>query len=111
MTSIGIANLVEAANKSSHPKHRHAAIIFHKDQIVAIANNNSEEHAEHRAIKIAKILGYKSELTLLSIAITKKGELKLAKPCNKCMAKISREKINNVYYTTKQQTIVKLLEE
>lgn len=98
---------VKLASKSTHPKHRHVALIFHEGILLAWSNNSREFHAEARAIEIAKILRYKTNLTLISIAITKGGKLKLGKPCIKCQQKISRAKIKNVYYSTKEQMIVK----
>ena len=97
------------ANKSNHPKHKHAALIFHNGELIAWSNNQGNSHAEWRAIQIAKIHGYKEGLVLLSIAINKKGELKLAKPCKACQYYIGTCKmIKTVLYSTSKQTIVRL---
>lgn len=105
---MNIGFYIDAAKKSNHPKHKHATIIIHNGDIVAIANNSHHEHAEVRAINVAKILGYKTkELTLISIAITKSGKLKMAMPCPTCTTYIEKNNIKNIFYSTVSQAIVK----
>jgi len=102
-----IVGFVKLASKSLHPKHRHVALIFHQGVLLAWSNNSREYHAEDRAIEICKLLRYKSNLTLISIAITKEGKLKLALPCVKCQAKIVKYRISNVFYSTSSQAIIR----
>lgn len=94
--------------KSDHPKHKHAALVFQDGELVTWANNTKEEHAEVRAIRIAKILGYTDNLTLISIALTKAGRLKLAKPCVSCHWYIKICNIKTVLYSTREQKFEEL---
>jgi len=105
---IGIHDAIMSASKSKHPRHRHSAIIFYQGEIVCIANNTHHEHAEVRAVNVANVLGYKKNLTLISVAIDKAGKLKLAKPCMGCNVYISVRGVDTIYYSTREQRIVKL---
>lgn len=106
---MDISLAIDLTCKSSHPKHRHSAILFGKNGIVAWANNRGNEHAEWRAIQIAKLLGIKEKLILYSCAINKKGELKLALPCVGCQFSIKYSGIiKDVYYSTPMQTFIKM---
>lgn len=100
------------AKKSSHPKHKHLAILFHRDLggILCYANNVNHQHAEVRVIEIAKLLGYRhgENMFLLSIAITKAGGFKLAKPCKNCMKACSNYRIGKIQYSTHRQGIMSL---
>lgn len=99
---------ISYAEKSCHPRHRHAAIVLYEGLLIAWANNNRNDHAEVRAVERAHLHGYRENLILISVAIDKKGKLKLAKPCMKCRMYLRTHKITNILYSTKQQTIVKL---
>lgn len=112
MIDKGIA--IEAARKSSHPKHRHACLIFLRSELVVSQVNKGGSHAETRAIETFKLLypNYWFQppdmLTLISIAITKDGRLKLAKPCRRCEIKIRKFGIVNIIYSTNNQTFERL---
>jgi tRNA(Arg) A34 adenosine deaminase TadA len=115
MIDVNLA--IQLAGRSLHAKSKHAAIVFHKGEIIAIANNSKEKHAEIRALEIARInFGYlyeqgdffSTDAVLISIAITKTGKLKLAKPCPKCLAYLKLQEYKTIYYSTNNQTIIKL---
>lgn len=100
---------------STHLKHKHAALIFHDGTLIASANNCGSDHAEWRAIQIAKLKGFRKikdvhNLILISIAVNKQGKLKLAKPCNDCMYFLGEYGFvpKQIYYSTNNQTIVRL---
>jgi tRNA(Arg) A34 adenosine deaminase TadA len=101
-------SIVRYAEQSTHPRHRHVALIFLEGILLASANNNVDNHAEARAIEVAKIVhGYIPDgCILVSIAITKAGKLKLAKPCKNCAIRIDNVGIKNVLYSTKEGRIV-----
>lgn len=100
------------AIKSKHPKHKHAALLFKDGELIASGNNSKEQHAETKVIEVAKLLGYKTgeNLILISIALSKDGKFKLAKPCMACMValKLYNIALRNIYYSTKKQRIVRL---
>lgn len=106
LNDMGYAHL---ATKSTHPKHRHVALLFSQGTLLVWANNTKQMHAEERVITIAKMLNFnlKKDMTLISIAIRKDGKLKLGKPCAKCQAKIKQSKIKNVLYSTCDQKIIR----
>lgn len=110
-TLIPYAKMVEVADSSTHPKHKHAALIFHNGLLVGWANNQGNEHAEIRALKVCKILGYKKSLTLLSVRISRAGKLKLAKPCGPCMVQIKKRGVACILYSTDDGMVVRLREE
>lgn len=103
--------LTEIANKSTHPKHKHAAIVFHKGDLIGWANNNGNHHAEVRALEVAACYGYRDNLTLLSIRVSKGGTLKLAKPCVGCRDYCKRHGVTTIYYSNDKGAIVKLPKE
>lgn len=93
------------AMQSQHPKHRHAAIVFHDGFLIGWSNNKEGEHAEVRALVVAHLNGFKEKLILISIAIDKEGRLKLAKPCEPCEKYCRKHGVINLYYSTREQTI------
>lgn len=102
---------VQLAKNSTHPKHKHVALIFVNGILVTFANNVSNNHAEIRALDRARLIfmgDYPDDLMLVSIAITKDGKLKLAKPCKRCEANIKRRGIKHVRYSTKAGRIISL---
>lgn len=113
---IEINNLVGVAANSTHPKYRHAALVFIDGQLVGYANNKGNSHAEYRAIEVAKLHGYgrkypyfnNHNIILLSIRITKGGKLALAKPCIKCQRLCQKLGIKNILYSTNNHTIVRM---
>lgn len=105
---IPYSKLTEIAANSTHPKHKHAALVFHNGELVGYANNLGNYHAEVRALQVAKMYGYKTDLTVLSIRISKSGKLKLAKPCDSCMTYMRKRGIACILYSTDDGTIVRL---
>lgn len=108
---------IKSASKSQHPKHRHAALVFKNDELIVVTTNDHHWHAEARAIEVAKLLHASEDrsgstigrgLSLVSIAIDKAGRLKLARPCPSCQWKLEQNGIKNVYYSTKDQRIVRM---
>lgn len=111
MMNLSTDLAISIAKNSSHPKHKHAALIFCDGELIVYANNHGNYHAERKALDICHMLGYFApgyKLVLISIAITKGGKLKLAKPCRNCEYYIRKKKIEQVFYSTKEQRIVKL---
>jgi len=103
--------MINAASLSSHPKHKHAAFVFHNGECVGWANNKENHHAEIRALEVAKLYGYVRGLILLSIRIGKEGKLKLAKPCLSCFMYAKRHGVTMILYSTDKQSIIKMKEE
>lgn len=103
--------LLPIAERSMHPKHRHAAIIFCGRLIVGWANNTEKEHAEIRALTLAKVYGYTKNLILISVAVNKMGKFKLAKPCPKCYRRCMKHGVIKILYSTNEQTIKELKNE
>ena len=96
------------AIKSKHPKYKHAAIVFHNQEIICHANNSNDQHAEVRALEIARILGYTRDLTLLSLRVTKTGKLALAKPCFSCFLYIKLTGgVSKILHSNERGMIVK----
>ena len=98
---------VNIAVKSTHPKFKHAAIIFHNGEMIAWANNKGNHHAEVRAIEVATLYGFKKDLVLVSVRVTKNGRLALAKPCLGCLFHAKMKGIKTILYSTNKQTIIK----
>lgn len=109
--STPIFSYAKLAAKSNHPKYKHAAIVFHNGDMVGWANNLGNHHAEVRALTIAKMYGYKKNLTILSVRIGKEGTLRLAKPCYKCYLYCKQHGVTTILYSTDKQNIVKMKQE
>lgn len=110
----GTSNLkyyIELAKKSIHPRHRHVAIVYHNNKLICWATNNHHQHAEVKALETAALYGHRYELVLVSIAITKGGRLKLAKPCTSCYWYCRDNGVIEIYYSINEQAIVKMKKE
>jgi len=121
MIDVNLA--IQFAGRSLHHRSKHAAIVFYNGEIIGIANNTKRYHAEERAYvqayinkkfipNLESISSYQfgRNLILISIAITKSGRLKLAKPCPECQKYLTARDIlnKNIYYSTNAQTIVRM---
>ena len=97
------------AMQSTHRKYKHAALIFVNGILITFSNNTQEEHAETRALNIARMLGYKAyDMTLMSIRVLKNGNLGMAKPCKKCMRYIRMFRDVKILYSNAKGVIIKL---
>ena len=99
---------VEICKLSKNPKNKHATVIFKNGTLICFANNSGKYHAEVKALQIAKIYGYKRDLVLISLRVTKTGELTMAMPCPKCLRYIQQYKDITVMYSNEKGVIVKL---
>jgi len=76
------------------------AVAIRKDGCVVCSNNianfhpNQCIHAESRVLKKAGM-----GAVLFVARVTRHGEIKLAKPCRRCMAEIKNRRVRRVYYT------------
>jgi hypothetical protein len=94
--------------KSTHPKFKHAALVFHKEELVGYANNKGKEHAEVRALQVARLHGYTKDLILISLRVTKTGRLALAKPCVGCLFYIKvHGGVSKIMYSNDKGRLVK----
>lgn len=92
----------------STPKQKHVAILLVNGRMIASSNNVYGSHAETRVIEVAKILGYKGNfLTLISLRVTRAGNLAMAKPCPSCLRAIQGFNISNILYSNPKGVIVK----
>ena len=110
-TTPTLISYAKLAANSTHPKYKHAALVFHNGILVGWSNNVGKHHAEVRAITVAKMYGYKSNLTLLSLRLGKEGTLRLAKPCNSCYLYCKKHGVTTILYSTDKQNIVKMKQE
>lgn len=97
--------------KKSKMDQKHGCVIVYKKKVIAKGYNYHIEdpinysnlwsiHAEIAAIKNVRKL--KIDLTkcdMYVIRLSTKGELKLSKPCDNCMKKITEYNFRNVYYS------------
>lgn len=107
-TNLQLNYCAELAMRSGHPKHRHVAVILYQYRLVCWANNNHNYHAEVKALETAHLHGYKKNLTLISVSVRKDGKLRLAKPCISCEWYAKKQGVTCIYYSTNQQTIVRM---
>lgn len=94
----------------STPKYNHVALIFCDGEMLASSNNNGR-HAEVGAIEVAKLFKLEfiaDKLILISLRVTKRGILAMAKPCRNCQMAIKRFGIRKVMYSNEKGVIVKL---
>ena len=112
---------IKTASKSTS-YYRLGAVIFKGKRIISCGFNRTDInpfvqpittrmkkfsiHAEHAAILNAhtKIVG----CSILVVRINKKLELRLAKPCEKCLYLLNYVGIKNIYFSTSEGNIEKL---
>lgn len=98
---------IAVARRSPHRFALHAAIIYRGGAIISTGYNHGTVHAEKSAL--SKIWPNKRVgCRLLSIRITKTGLLRMALPCEECMALIKESGIRVIDYSTENGEIKRL---
>jgi len=114
---MNIANIVKIAKREalrSNDRHKIGAVIFGKKVIISKGHNCKQRgaksllpifqkrpksiHAEVAAILRAKQPLYR--FNLLVVRVNRFGELRLAKPCDYCMAYLNYVGIKTIIYST-----------
>lgn len=101
---LGSAFLI--AQKSSHPLFHHVALVFRNGKMLSAACNHNWNHAETRALKQVP-QDKRSKLTLYSLRFNKRGQLRLAKPCDNCYNALSDNGVKTLYYSDSNGKIVR----
>ena len=94
----------------SYLKHKHACAIIKNGKICGIGINKHIQgkgigisiHSEIDAMAGLKLL---KGADLLVIRLSSNNKLRMSKPCSGCLRKIKTSGINNIYYSTNDQTI------
>lgn len=74
--------------------------------MLSAACNHNWNHAETRALRqIAP--DKRSKLTLYSLRFNKRGQLRLAKPCDNCYIALVENGVKNLYYSDSNGKIVR----
>ncbi len=104
---LAIARAVKLARtKSRHKCHKHAAIIFNKNQIIATGYNHEARHAEHDALSSAFVAQTKGA-SILVIRLRRDGRLGLSRPCEDCRELLQYAGLRWLHYTDAKGDIVK----
>lgn len=106
--------LIKAAQRSKRPQ-QHAAIIMKGGAVLAVAHNQYKQHAEIRALKKIHPYGVPfntwrfeaMNLTLFSIRINRRGELRNAKPCPDCRRVLYELGVRTLFYSSDDGTLVR----
>lgn len=99
--------LFKQAAKSTHSSYFHAAQVKRGGAVLSSGHNNKIVHAEVHALK--KL--WPSErigTTVISIRMTRGGNLGLAKPCDSCELYMRRAGVKKVIYSTREGTLAVL---
>lgn len=113
---------IQVAKQSDHPTHRMGAVVFNKKTIISSARNYSNRSVKHLLPKfqswktsihaeIAAVLIARRDVrgcSMLVVRINKKGDLLLAKPCEKCQDYMDFVGIKTVYYSTQEGKIERM---
>lgn len=125
MHQIPYLNLIKLATQEAEKSDyriRMGAIIFNKKKIVAKGHNHTnslsrklrpefQEWPESIHAEVDVILRAKRDLRdcdILVLRVNNKGEFKIAKPCDHCMALIAHVGIKNVYFSNEDGMIEKM---
>jgi cytidine deaminase len=93
--------------KAQHSCHRHAAIVYRGSNIVAAGFNHDYIHAEVAALK--KLWpDQRAGVRVVSLRITKAGNLGLAKPCPACEAFMRENGVKSVTYSDNDGKMIKM---
>lgn len=101
--SIYFRMALKLTKKSTHSKHRMAAVIVKGGAIIAKAANSGAwgKHAESRALKLAK------SAKGATIYVARECN-KMSRPCEKCMRLIKTVGIKNIVYSDWNKNIISL---
>ena len=87
----------KASQSTQH--YKHCCIIFKGGSIIGIGVNNDKMHAEEMAIHgISNEKLYRAKF--LSIRLTRKGQLAMARPCAECALLLASYRMTGWYSTT-----------
>ena len=118
---VGILKKAIELAESSTSRYRVGAVIFKGSRILGVGNNelrfcsripaqyknyNQSLHAEQAAILDTPRNSLKGS-SILVVRITKRGELKMAKPCKMCSTFIDYVEIKNIFYSNWEGEISK----
>lgn len=94
-------------DRSAHPCHRHAAMVFRGGNIVATGSNHETIHAEVQALK--KLWpDHRVGTTVMSIRMTRGGVLGMAKPCPACEDFMRKAGVKKVIYSNNHGQMEKM---
>ena len=113
---------IDVAKLSDHPTHKMGAVVFNKKTIISSARNYSNRSVKHLLPKfqrwrtsihaeVASILKARRNVkgcSILVIRINKKGNLLLARPCERCLDYLDFVGIKSIYYSTNDNEIRRL---
>jgi deoxycytidylate deaminase len=100
------AAAVRLLPKATHKCHKHAAVVYRGGAIVAMGYNHDEVHAEVSALN--KLWPSERRGTrVVSIRMSKGGNLRLAKPCVDCEAYMRANGVKMVIYSDNNGNMVK----
>ena len=107
---------------SKHPNHKIGAVIFHRKGIISTGFNYPERslkrftrffmvHPTSVHAEVAAIINSRQNIkgrSIFVLRLNKKGEMRLAKPCNYCMGYINFVGLKSIYFSTNNQTIERI---
>ena len=95
---------IKNGKKSKHPKMFHVAIVIKGGKILSIAANSERKHAEDNAIRRMK---KPWKCKIISLRVNKQNDLRMARPCDRCMKLIAKSGISTVFYSNQEGEIIK----
>lgn len=107
---VSETNMIKVARTSRHKKMQHAAFVFCGGALMNSASNSQYVHAEVNALRqvAPKALEPQRRLTVLSVRVTKRGLLRLARPCEECMVYMKEKGVQTVLFSTDAGTIERM---
>lgn len=92
--------------RSTHTAHKHAVVVYRGGAIVAMGYNHGEIHAEVAALN--KLWPSERKGTkVVSIRMSKGGNLRLAKPCPDCEAYMRENGVKLVVYSDNEGNMIR----
>jgi pyrimidine deaminase RibD-like protein len=93
-----LARAVKLAGTARHRSHKHSALVFRGGALISQGVNHDTVHAEVQALK--KLWpSHRAGTTVLTIRMTKGGNLGMAKPCPICEAYMRGAGVKKVIYS------------
>lgn len=108
-------NLLRKVAMKSRRENRHSSIIYQGGTPVAFGYNNSELHAEERAIRyFSNMIGLSGNIMprnsiMVNIRVTPGNKIGLAKPCPACMQLLIEKHFKKVIYSTNHGTFEEII--
>ena len=96
------SSLRRLALKSDHRTFMHAALVKKGGAIVSSGYNRGVVHAEAMALRLA----FGNGNTLVSIRVTRGGQISNAKPCAACMKLAAESGIKKIIYSDDKRQLV-----